>query len=234
MSLEGLYDPALRRILRRAHSTDARRAHSIAESLRPGAAGGDHRRLAGMRAAGPRGLVSPGMKGVRRAAELIGDHIGYPAHVAGAPHGLPRSAGESAPPLPSPALLAEICELPGLPAPRLSASQAQLYADLRSRVHAEANQADPCRILISACKISHAAPGGRARQPSIPLHMPERRRPEHRVRDGGGWHGAPRPDDAARPLSARSDDVPAQFDQRAGMTRVAMSLWPLRRHQLRM
>jgi len=25
------------------------------------------------------------MKGVRRVAELIGDHIGYPAHLAGAP-----------------------------------------------------------------------------------------------------------------------------------------------------
>jgi hypothetical protein len=67
------------------------------------------------------------MKGVRRVAELIGDHIGYPAHVADAAHGLPRPAGESAPPLPSPPLLSEIGEPPGLPAPRLGASQAQLY-----------------------------------------------------------------------------------------------------------
>jgi hypothetical protein len=87
-----LYDPALRRILRRAHS--------LAEGFRPGAAGGDYRRLAGMRATGPRGLVSPGMKGVRRVAELIGDHIGYPAHVADAAQGLPQPAGESAPPCP--------------------------------------------------------------------------------------------------------------------------------------
>lgn len=58
------------------------------------------------------------MKGVRRVAELIGDHIGYPAHLAGAAHGLPRPAGESAPPLPSPPLLSEICEL---------RQQAQLY-----------------------------------------------------------------------------------------------------------
>jgi hypothetical protein len=116
MSLEGLDDPALRRILRRAHS--------IAESFRTGAAGGDYRRLAGMCAAGPRGLVSPGLKGVRRVAELIGDHIGYPAHVAGAAHGLPRPAGESAPP----ALAASYqrlvsrpgCQLPGFAPAKLS------------------------------------------------------------------------------------------------------------------
>jgi hypothetical protein len=66
------------------------------------------------------------MKGVRRVAELIGDHIGYPAHVADAAHGLPRPAGESAPPALAASLIRD-CELPGLPAPRLSASQAQLY-----------------------------------------------------------------------------------------------------------
>jgi hypothetical protein len=148
--------------------------------------------------------------GMRRAVDVVSDHVGYPA-VAGAARGLrtarrgrPRALGgltgrrsEAARAASTTAFRrllfqdSESASLRTTVVPRLLPASAPANSSynrgLSRRARAQANQVDACRILIPSCQNSHARP-----EVAVPTNAVACGR-EHWTRTDGGRPGASSP-----------------------------------------